>query len=60
MMQIIKSGIAHHLAKYGVVLLSVETFLKTSLAQEKLQSADFASFTKVVGKICNVFCDQIV
>ena len=39
---------------------STETFWKESLAQEKSKSADFATFNKIVGKISNVFGDQIV
>ena len=35
-------------------LQSIETFWKASLVQEKLQSADFANFTEVVGKLYEI------
>ena len=64
--QHIKGGLAHHLVKYGANLLArfVFTthciFVRASLLQEKSQSTDFASSTRMTGMICNIFCDYIV
>ena len=62
MIQLVKGGLAHHLAKLvpiswlDLFLRLIETFWRASLAQEN----HFASSTGITAKICNVFGNEIV
>ena len=56
MIQLVKGGLAQHLAKFGANFLArfvftTDTFWRASLALEKSQYSDFASSTRIFAAI---------